>query len=427
MRRAIAAALGGLIYGPMFGIGAASAQLPQASAATLDRGFDPTAQGGGFAAIASNPAGLGRPDSPGFSMTLPSVAVQAGLGPVTWSDLADWSGELLDEPTRTDWMSRIEAEGSQAVRSGAGVTGLAITVGPFGFQASARAAAVVDFSADAIELMLYGNAGRTGVARDFDLAGSQGDGFALTTFALSYGMTATDGLYLGATAKYSIGNGLGIARNLGSFVTADPLAVDLDFPILYSPDDPYQFDQGHGVGLDIGAILEGDPVTFGVTIENLFNTFAWDLTDFSYIPGQAVFDTDVRESDFDPVLLSSASQAVRDYFGAQVEDLKPETRVAVGASWPAAPSLRVFGNVQKSLTDGMSFEPDFYGGAGAEWTGISFFHLRAHGAVITDGYQLGGGASLVLGPVHLSGGAGYRSEASNGSLLGTFTLSFGSH
>jgi len=423
MRRATLAALGGLILGAS----TASAQLPQASAATLDRGFDPTAQGGGFAAIASNPAGLARPDSPGFSMTLPSLAVQAGLGPVTWSNLADWSGDLIDDATKSDWMSRVEAAGGQAVRSSAGVTGLALTLGSFGFQVSARAAAIADFSADATELMLYGNAGRTGVARDFDLEGSQGDGFGLTTFALSYGMTATDGLYLGATAKYSIGNGLGIARNLGSFVTADPLGVDLDFPVLYSPDDPYQFDQGHGLGVDVGAILEGDPVTFGITIENLFNTFAWDLTDFSYVPGQALFDADVRDSNFDPVPLASAPQAVRDYFEAQVEDLELETRVAVGASWPAAPALRVFGNVQKSLTDGMSFEPDFYGGAGAEWTGISFFHLRAHGAVITDGYQLGGGASLVLGPVHLSGGAGYRSESSNSSVLGTFTLSFGSH
>jgi hypothetical protein len=423
MTRTIFVALGGLLLGA----GGLSAQLPQASAATLDRGFDPTAHGGGFAAIASNPAGLARPDAPSFSMTLPSVAVQAGLGPVTWSDLADWAGELLDEPTRSAWMDRVAAEGSQAVRSSAGVTGLALTVGPVGFQASARAAAVADLSADAMELMLYGNAGRTGVPRDFDLAGSQIDGFALTTFAVSYGMAATDGLYLGATAKYSVGNGLGLARNMGSFVTADPVSVEIDFPVLYSPTDPYEYDQGHGLGLDLGAILEGDPVTFGLTIENVFNTFAWDLAGYSYIPAQALFDSDVRESDFDDVPLASAPQAVRDFFQGQVDDLKPETRVALGVSWPAAPSLRLYGNLQKSVTDGMSFDPDFYGGAGAEWSGISFFHLRAHGAVITDGYELGGGASLVLGPVHLSGGAGLRSGSSNDALLGTFTLSFGSH
>ena len=93
----------------------------------------------------------------------------------------------------------------------------------------------------------------------------------------------------------------------------------------------------------------------------------------------------------------------------------------------AAPSLRVFANVQKSVTDGMDFDPDFYGGAGAEWTGLSFFHVRAHGAVITDGYQLGGGATLALGPVRLSGGAALRSDSNNDSLLASFALSFGSH
>lgn len=424
MRRLVFAALAcGTLWSPTVG----AAQLPQASAATIDRGGDPTAQGGGFAAIASNPAGLARPDAPSFSLALPTARVRVGLGPVTWQDLIDYGGELLTAEVRSDWYGRIQAEGAQTVRAGVGVTGLAMTIGSVGFQVSSRASAQANITQDAAELMMYGNAGKDGVPHDFDLEEAGIDVYGITTGAVSFGTTLTDGLYVGASAKYSIGNALAIARDVGSTISGDPVAVQLDFPIMFSPDDPYRFDQGHGFGVDVGAIMEGDPIMIGIMVENVFNTFQWDLSGYSYIPGQAVFNADVRESDFEKVTLADADPAVREYFQGLADDLKPETRVSAGVSWPTAPSLRLFANVQKSLTDGMSFDPDFYGGVGAEFTGISFFHLRGHGALITDGYELSGGASLILGPVHLSGGIGTRSESSQSSLIGTFALSFGSH
>jgi len=410
-----------------FGAGAASAQLPQASAATLDRGYDPTAIGGGFAAIASNPAGLARPDAPGLWMALPSVSARAGVGPVGLEDLAQWEGQLLPSSVKDSWMASIVEAGGQTSRGGVGATPLAITIGNVGLQVSARAAGLADLSEDAAELFLYGNAGRTGTPRDLDLENSSLDGFVLGTTALSFGMEVTDGLYMGVTGKYSVGLGLALGRDFGSVATADPIAVDVDFPILIPRTDGYDTDQGHGFGMDLGAIIEGEPFTIGVTIENVFNTFAWDLRGYSYVPGQAIYNEDDSGSDFDEVPLATAPQALQDYFEALAEDFKPETRAAVGISMLALPSMRLFANVQKSLSDGMAFDPDFYGGVGAEWTGISFFHLRGHGAVITDGYELGGGASLVLGPVHLTGGAAMRSESSHDSILATFALSFGSH
>lgn len=419
----ISAAVLALLVGAV----AAAAQLPQASAATLDRGHDPTAVGGGFAAIASNPAGLALPESPSFSMVLPSVSASAGLGPVTLGDLTDWEGRLLPVAAKNEWLGLIAESGRQTGNANVGATGLALTVGPLGVQVSGRAAGTVDLSEGAAELLLYGNAGRTGTATDLDLAESLMDGFAVTTVALSFGFTATDGLYLGATGKYSIGAGLALGRNQGTFVTADPLEVEVDFPVLIPATDPYEFNQGSGLGLDLGAILEGDPVRLGITVENVFNTFEWDLSGFSYVPGQALFNEDESDSDFDEVPLDSAPAAIREEFQALADELKPETRVSVGASLAALPALRLYANVQKSVTDGMSFDPDFYGGVGAEFTGVSFFHLRGHGAVITDGYQLGAGASLVLGPVRLTGGAAMRSESSHDSVLGTFALSFGSH
>lgn len=404
----------------------ATAQLPQASAAVLDRGLDVTAPGGGFAAIASNPAGLARADAPGFSLAIPAFSTSAGVGPIALSDLVDYEGQFIDAPLKEEWLSRVSAAGGETGRVSAGLTGLALTAGSVGFQISSRIGGTTDLSPDAIELFLYGNAGRTGAARALDLEGSYLEGFAVTTGALSVGMRATEQLLVGITGKYTIGQGLVVGRDGGSFLSSDPIAVELDFPILVSYTDGFRFDNGSGFGVDLGAIWEG-PITFGMTIENVFNTFAWRLEDFRYVPAQAVFDEDVRASDFGEQPLAAAPRAVRADFEALAEDYGLETRVAVGASMPLTPSLTVQGTLQKSLTEGMGFDPDFYGGAGAELTALSLLPLRAHVAVITDGYELGGGASLVLGPVHVSGGASLRSESTHDAVLGTFTLSFGSH
>lgn len=403
-----------------------TAQLPQASAAMLDRGYDITVVGGGFAAIATNPAGLARTDAPGFSLTLPMLSARAGVGPVELNEFVDYEGQFLDATTKNDWLDRISADGGQVGRFGLGATGLALTAGSVGFQLSTRMGGSADLSPDAAELILYGNAGRTGETRDLDLGGSYLNGFWVTTGAVAFGMRAGDQLLVGVTAKYTVGNGLAIAQDAGSFVTGDPIGVELDFPVLASYTDDFQFDNGSGFGMDLGAIWEG-PIEIGVTLENVFNTFEWKLDDFRYLPAQAVFNDDVRESDFEEQALADAPANVRADFEALAEDFKLERRVAVGASMPLNPSLTLFGNVQKSLSDGMSFDPDYYAGVGAELTAVSFLPLRAHVAAISDGYELGGGASLVLGPVHLSGGAALRSESTHNSALASLALSFGSH
>jgi hypothetical protein len=51
--------------------------------------------------------------------------------------------------------------------------------------------------------------------------------------------------------------------------------------------------------------------------------------------------------------------------------------------------------------------------------------LRAGFAFITEGFQLGGGLGLILGPVHLGIGALYQTGDVGDGLAGTFGLSFG--
>ncbi len=398
-----------------------SAQLPQASATALGMGENVTASARGFAAVANNPAGLGMSDSPGFSLAIPSVSVQLGLGPVTLADLAQWQGEMLQPSTKDAWLQGILDAGGQGGTVGVGATPLALSIGPVGFQLSGIATGVMSLAPDAAELLLYGNAGRTGSPADLDFSGSTLDGFALTTAAFSLGLPVSERLSVGVTGKYVVGNGLIIGRDVGSFTVAAPLAVSTDFPILATNTDDVKFNNGTGVGMDVGAIWRGPAITVGATIQNVFNTFQFTLDHFTYIPGQALFNGTIRESDFDkqppgnaPALLQNAAA-----------DLKLKPVLAAGAEIQASSLLKVEGDVRKRVGGGLDVGPAFQMGVGAELRALSFLPLRAHVGVVSGGVQVGGGASLILGPVNLSGAVALRTSDIQNATLGIVTLSFG--
>jgi hypothetical protein len=89
-----------------------------------------------------------------------------------------------------------------------------------------------------------------------------------------------------------------------------------------------------------------------------------------------------------------------------------------------SPLLRLAADVRKRSAEGLVFGPEFHLGVGAELLAISFLPLRTHLNVVTGGMQIGGGASLVLGPVNLSGGIARRSGDFGAATLGMVTLSF---
>jgi len=398
-----------------------SAQLPQASATALGMGENVTASARGFAAVANNPAGLGMSDSPGFSLAIPAVSVQLGLGPVTLADLAQWQGEILQPSTKDAWLQGILDAGGQGGTVGLGATPLALSIGPVGFQLSGIATGVMSLAPDAAEVLLYGNAGLTGAPSELDFSGSTIDGFALTTAAVSVGFPVSDRLSLGVTGKYVVGNGLVIGRDMGSYASATPLSVATDFPILATDPDSVQFNNGTGVGMDVGAVWRGPAVTVGATIQNVFNSFQFTLDHFTYIPGQALFNGTTSESDFDRQPAANAPGLLRD----AAADLKLKPVFAAGAEIQASSLLRVEADVRKRVGGGLDVGPKFQMGVGAELRALPFLPLRAHAGIVSGGVQIGGGASLVLGPLNLSGAIALRTNDIQNATLGIVTLSFG--
>ena len=405
-----------------------SAQLPAGSAAALGTGNNYTALARGLSAMGVNPAGLGMPDSPGFSLTFLPVAGQAALDPISMSDLNDVSGTLISNATKDDWIQRITDAGGQAGGFGADITALAFTAGPVGVQLSTLVRGQANLNDAGAELVLYGNAGRTGEAQDFNLQGSSFSAFVVSTVGVSLGLPlsvegedgATSTFAIGGTVKYSMGNVLAYAEDQGSQIRSDPLEVSINFPMIATDSTDAGINHGTGVGLDLGATWKQGPWAMGVAVQNLFHSFEWVLDDMSYRPGDVLFNEDVSESDFDSRPASQAPGALQE----AVAELKFKPQISVGAAYDATDDLTLTGDVHKRLGDGIEVGPDLHVGVGMEYRAIPFLPIRLGAAKITDGFQFGGGLSLALGPVYFTFAGALQKGDIDGS-LGSFSLSFG--
>jgi hypothetical protein len=109
------------------------------------------------------------------------------------------------------------------------------------------------------------------------------------------------------------------------------------------------------------------------------------------------------------------------------DDLTLSPVAAVGVQLTPSPLLRLQADVRKTLGDGLDFDPDFHAGVGAELRLLSFLPLRAHVGLISEGFQLGGGSSLILGPFNLSGALALRARDGANATLAMVTLSFGAN
>ncbi len=404
------------------------AQLGPGSAAALGTGNNYTALARGVSALGYNPAGLGMPGTPGFSLSLLPVMGWQGMDPIGLSDLKDVEGELISNSTKDSWIRDIASAGEQTGGFGADLTPVAFNVGPIGFQFSTMIRGEGALNERGAELLLYGNAGKTGQAQDYDLANSRLSGVVVSTLGIGYGHALSiEGeagsartLAVGGTFKYSVGHGVAYGQDAGSQVRADPLEGEIEFPIIVTDEVDDQLNFGSGFGLDLGAVWEEGDLSVGVSIQNLFHTFEWELDDMSFIAGEFMFNEDDTDSDFDT---RPAEQAPSDLQDA-VTDLKFKPQISVGLAYDLNRDLTVMGDVRKRLGDGIEVGPDLHVGLGLEFNAIDFLPLRVGAAKITDGFQFGGGFGLVLGPVNLNWAGALQKGDLDGSVA-AFSISFG--
>jgi hypothetical protein len=419
------------------GASPAFAQLPGTSAAELGIGNRSVATTRGFAAVATNPAGLAMPSDERTTIAIlplqapleyTNSALGYGFEPVTLHELDRYGDESIPISVREDWIQRIERENGQT-GSGDANGSVALSHGRFGFQLSTLSVVNIELNPDAAELLLFGNAGRTGVPREFRMGGSHFDAWSVTTAAVGYGFPLgvqigglpNQAFAVGATLKYTTGNLLYLGRDLGSFFSDDPLELWLRFPVVHTEDGRPALNAGNGLGLDLGFQWQGGTWSAGAKMTNLVSRYRWDLDELTHRPVTALLTQDVQEADFDERPATEAPEellAVLDEFGFG-------RRLSIGAGHASSDKLRLFSQLDVALGKRSDPEPGFEAGVGAELQMTPRIPIRAHASALSGGVRLGGGAGVQLGRLRISAAGSWVSSGADEVSTGMLTVSLG--
>jgi hypothetical protein len=262
---------------------------------------------------------------------------------------------------------------------------------------------------------MFGNADENGDPRSIDLAGSSFRLHAYSTAAVSWGhpidLEGERRLALGITASYTWGHALAFGERSEGSAIADPLAVDLVFPVIQTRLDPdsLRLDSGRGLNLDAGAALQTGTWTFAAVVRNVFSTFAWNTEDLRYRPLSFSFHEGESSADVEALPVAAAPAALR----SRANDLRFRPAVALGAMTAPSDRLVLTADARLAADDGLLTAPTRHLGAGVQYRLLSWLPIRAGAAAIAmgvgdPGYQLGGGVGLDLGAINVAGSIARR-------------------
>lgn len=408
----------------------AHAQLTNASAASTALGNTGTATARGYDAVYWNPAGLAMPGTKRWSIALMPTTIGAGAGPVSLADFSAAGGTVVSAATKTAWLNQLSATTPQTLGGLGEITLLAANIGRFGVQASINAGGGGELTRDAAEVLLYGNAGKTGNAESYNLTGSNASGGALATVGVSYafplklrlGSAKNQSSAFGVTVHSTTGLAILRAQDNGTVLGNNPLQVNASFPAVL-PKSGSVGSAGSGFGLDLGASWEGGSWRGGLALRNALNTFAWDEAALAYRPITARYTQNTRTSNFDEQAYAGAPATLRDF----VTDAKIPPTLAFGIAWTSSPKLQISADAKQQFGDGLPWSVARSIGTGVEYRPVSWLPLRAGAAVLDRGAQFGGGLGLEGSRVRFQWSLASRTDSQFGpQTLNSITFAFGS-
>ncbi len=406
----------------------AQAQSGNVSAAATAMGGNYTAVARNFNAVAWNPANLGLPGNSRFSLALLSPQVGVGTGPITLKDLNDYAGVLVPAPVKEAWLQKVIDNNGQNLGGDVNVTPLALSIGRFAFSATTTMRADGDIPPAVAELLLFGNAGRTGAPQDYTLSDMRLDANATTSFGLAYGrrvpLVPIGDLAIGVTGKYMLGHAAASLRDNGSTITSNPLLIDINAPLVVT--DTAEYINGTGFGLDVGATWQLGNLRTSAVVHDIFSTFAWKTDNLYYMPVQATFDQNGSSEMVDSLVpLSSAPVGLQDELRARIEDSQVTPTLALGVAWTGFRRITLAADLRQRFGEGIELGPDTQIGLGAELRLIPFIPLRAGVTTLGDGMRYSGGFGLEFGVFNLqAAGMIMAAEGRNDTGFG-LTMSFG--
>jgi len=395
-----------LILGGLLVPGALAAQLPRTTARALGMMHSQTAAARGYEAIAWNPALLGMPGRPGFSLSLPQAALGTWSNAFSAGDVLKYEGDTLTTADKDTILAKIPLDRRLQLGGAADVMAVALTIGNFGISVGGVGDARVDVSRDFAELLLFGNiTRRTPSAPPYDADRSAVAGWGGATVALAYGRpigVPTGHLAVGATLKLTQGIAVAGVQDLGSFLRVTPFEAEGRVHALYVDPDS-GIGNGLGFGADLGVayeLLSG--VRLGLTIENVLSVMSWNEDALLYQrreyrleqDGDTYADSVISEVQEGPYDATDPLQlALRD---SVIGRATFPTRVRVGAQLALGPVL-LAGDAMVQLKRGL---------AGGDATRVSVAAelplkvVAVRGGVATDfsGLSFGGGLGFRGGP-----------------------------
>ena len=412
------------------GVPAVVAAQGNASAAAAGMGGNYTAVARNFNAIAWNPANLGMTGNSRFSLGI-SPQFGLGTGPVTLADIKEYEGVVVPATVREAWLQKIIDNRGQGIGGDVEITPLAISIGSIAFSATTTIRANGQIPSAVAELLLFGNAGRTGTAQDYVADDLALDANATSTFAFAYGrkfgFVPVGEFALGVTAKYMLGHAMMSLRDNGSTITSNPIAVNLDAPVVMTDTAASSLmNNGSGVGFDVGASWKVGNFSAAGVVKNLVNTFAWKTDQLYYMPITATFDQASSSSEVDTILpLSSAPAGLRAELEDRIKSATPQPTLVLGGAYTGFRRLTLAADFQTRFGEGLYLGPQTQLGVGAELKLIPFVPLRAGVTAMSGGMRYSGGIGFEFGVVNLQAAASLVSTDGRNDTTAGFTLSFG--
>lgn len=231
----------------------------------------------GSEAIHWNPANLGLPGRPSWSLSLPRLNLAGTiLGPGVFDvkDILDKGNDLTDQD-RALFLGDVPAAGFE-LGGGASIPWISLSVGPFAAEASTTVLAGGSVGKEFIDLMLYarqyGDVNHERLA-DYRVGNTALRDAAFSTIAVSYGHALIElpfPVSVGVTARYVKGHDLQRGRIF------EP-QVDLDAEELSITALSIRSTGGTGYGMDVGISARPLPaLTVGLTVQNIVQKMDWD-------------------------------------------------------------------------------------------------------------------------------------------------------
>ena len=406
---------------------AATAQLAAPSARSFGLAGSYSARARGYEAPYWNPANLGLPGRPSWSVGLVGANANINNNSLDYGQITDLYGEYIDDATKSQILADIRRSNPDRMFQLGGELGasaLAFSIWRFGFGASAIGVGDLQVSPDAAELILFGNVGEDGTGKDFDISGN-GDGSVFSNFYISYGQPFSfptlPGMEfsVGASVKYGIAHALAIVTDEGSTFTSDPLTLNADLQVLTSNGS----DAGRMWAFDLGAAMDWSNWTFSLALQNAFVDMSWNFEDFdlSLYEGRAdlteavLTDTTVAYSDLSPELQQQVDE--------RLADAVPPKRLRMGAMYRLGQKWALSADYVELLGGTLREQWDRSLSAGAQVSLISALPLRAGLATDFSQVALAGGLGIYAGPVHIDASYSTMTLAAGDGAIASLSIS----